>query len=58
MNNHDPDKKIHELEERISRLEKSSANGPRKFVWTALSIIIGFFIILTVIGVIQFVSAG
>ncbi|MNL87410.1 hypothetical protein D3C87_2165530 [compost metagenome] len=58
MNNLDPEKKIHELEERISRLEKSAATRPRKFVWTTLSIILGIFIILTVIGVIQFVSSG
>ncbi|MGN7760210.1 hypothetical protein [Paenibacillus sp. 22594] len=56
--NNDPEKKINELEERISRLEKSSATGPRKLVWTTLSIIIGIFIILTVIGVVQFVSSG
>lgn len=56
MNNHDPEKRIRELEERISRLEKTNASGHRKFVWTALSIIMGIFIILTVIGVIQFVS--
>ncbi|WP_379153332.1 hypothetical protein [Paenibacillus sp. sgz5001063] len=58
MNDHDPEKRVHELEERITRLEQSSAIGPRRFVWITLSIIIGIFIILTVIGVLQFVSSG
>ncbi|MFF2015029.1 MULTISPECIES: hypothetical protein [Paenibacillus] len=54
----DLDRRYKELEERVARLEGLSPRGPQKFVWTTLSVIIGLFIILFIVGIVQFVSAG
>lgn len=58
MKNHDPDKKIHEFEERLTKLEKTSAIGPRKSVRVTIGVINWIFVFLALVGVIQFVSAG
>lgn len=56
------DEKIRELERRISVLEKgppgNSGGVIKMFVFGALAVILGITLILMLIGVIQFVSAG
>ncbi|MCL6602893.1 MAG: hypothetical protein K6T94_08475 [Paenibacillus sp.] len=56
------DEKLRDLEGRISNLEKRSpeysSGFAKKLVYRAIAILLGIMLVLMVIGVIQFVSAG
>ncbi len=55
------DEKIRELERRITVLEnypKPPHSGGKTWVWTMLGIVLALFLVMTAVGVIQFVSAG
>ncbi|WP_019909370.1 hypothetical protein [Paenibacillus sp. HW567] len=53
------DEKIQELERRINVLENYSkpSHPAKKWVWTMLGIVLGLFLVMFLIGVIQFISA-
>ncbi|MHA6530254.1 hypothetical protein [Paenibacillus sp. BAC0078] len=53
------DEKIRELERRIATLENYSKPSypAKKWVWATLGILLGLFLLMFLIGVIQFISA-
>lgn len=54
----DRDHRIRELEDRVTELEsKMNRPSPRNYLRTVIWIILGVFVLLMAIGVIQFVSA-
>ncbi|WP_374016110.1 hypothetical protein ABU162_17375 [Paenibacillus thiaminolyticus] len=52
------DKEIEELKQRLTDVEAQLQQRPRKGGYYALWIIVGIFVVMFLIGLVQFLSAG